>query len=591
MSTLKVVGLQNPASGTVNGTLNADGTTTFNGVVTFATGQTFPSASSTLPPASPTQGSTWYDTATTPAVLKVWNGSAWVPVSSSPSGTSAPSNPSSGTTWYDTSVTPPQMKVWNGSAWVPMPATATSTAPTSPTTGQQWTDTSQNPPVLKLWNGSAWVPATVALGTSAPTGTLTTGQLWSDTSTTPATLKAWNGSAWVAVQASGSGGIPSSLLTAKGSIISASAANTPVELATGTNGQVLTVDTTTASGLKWAAAGGTGTVTSVTGTAPIAVATGTTTPVISITQGTARQLLQTNAGATGVEFASNIDVPGTLDVTGVATFDNIISAPLGSAAAPSVTFTGDINTGLFSPGADQLGLTTAGTQRITVGATGDVTVTGGNLTLNTQGDLRFADSDSSNYVAFQAPATVAANVTWTLPAADGTSGQVLSTDGTGTLNWATAGGITEADLWEVTGSMSGGTLTVLTGARSTNAGFALLGTGMSYSAGVFTFPSTGTWQVVIATTFGANATNIKNAVFNIQYSSDNGGTWTSLATQSSYLYNYSAGNQTTGSVNPMTLLTITNTAQQKIRYVMSSPTHGDTVQYAPTIITFTKLAS
>lgn len=65
---------------------------------------------------------------------------------------------------------------------------------------------------------------------------------------------------------------------------------------------------------------------------------------------------------------------------------------------------------------------------------------GADMTLNAQSDLRFADSDSSNWVAFQAPATVSSNVTWTLPSADGSSGQVLSTNGTGTLSWATAGG-------------------------------------------------------------------------------------------------------------------------------------------------------
>lgn len=60
----------------------------------------------------------------------------------------------------------------------------------------------------------------------------------------------------------------------------------------------------------------------------------------------------------------------------------------------------------------------------------------GNITLNAQGDLRFADSDSSNWVAFQAPATIASNVTWTLPSADGTSNQVIVTNGSGTLSWA-----------------------------------------------------------------------------------------------------------------------------------------------------------
>jgi hypothetical protein len=64
----------------------------------------------------------------------------------------------------------------------------------------------------------------------------------------------------------------------------------------------------------------------------------------------------------------------------------------------------------------------------------------GNMQLNAQSDLRFADADSSNWVAFQAPTTVATNVTWTLPAIDGTGGQVLSTNGGGTLSWATVGG-------------------------------------------------------------------------------------------------------------------------------------------------------
>jgi hypothetical protein len=81
-------------------------------------------------------------------------------------------------------------------------------------------------------------------------------------------------------------------------------------------------------------------------------------------------------------------------------------------------------------------LSTAADQDITFspGGTG-IVVSTANVQLNAQTDLRFADSDSSNWVAFQAPATVAANVTWTLPAADGTSGQVLTTNASGTLSW------------------------------------------------------------------------------------------------------------------------------------------------------------
>jgi hypothetical protein len=62
------------------------------------------------------------------------------------------------------------------------------------------------------------------------------------------------------------------------------------------------------------------------------------------------------------------------------------------------------------------------------------------VVVSAEGGVRFPDADASNYVAFQAPTTVSSNITWTLPAADGTSGQVLSTNGTGTLSWSAGGG-------------------------------------------------------------------------------------------------------------------------------------------------------
>ena len=69
------------------------------------------------------------------------------------------------------------------------------------------------------------------------------------------------------------------------------------------------------------------------------------------------------------------------------------------------------------------------------------TFDGSNVQIGSQGDLRLGDSDNSNWVALQAPATVASNVTWTLPNADGTSGQVLSTNGSGTLSWTAASSV------------------------------------------------------------------------------------------------------------------------------------------------------
>jgi hypothetical protein len=72
------------------------------------------------------------------------------------------------------------------------------------------------------------------------------------------------------------------------------------------------------------------------------------------------------------------------------------------------------------------------------------------------GDLRLKDADGSHYVGFASPSTVASNKVWTLPAADGSANQVLRTNGSGILSWATDSTVTE------------GTAVLSTGESSTN---------------------------------------------------------------------------------------------------------------------------
>jgi len=83
-------------------------------------------------------------------------------------------------------------------------------------------------------------------------------------------------------------------------------------------------------------------------------------------------------------------------------------------------------------------MTAAADQNITISPIGNAAVVmTNNVQLDAQNDLRFADADSSNWVAFQGAASIGSNVTWTLPSTDGSSNQILTTNGAGTLTWTT----------------------------------------------------------------------------------------------------------------------------------------------------------
>ena len=105
----------------------------------------------------------------------------------------------------------------------------------------------------------------------------------------------------------------------------------------------------------------------------------------------------------------------------------VTNGTVGSAGLGNFTVSG---TTLVGPSNSDITLDPVGTGVLKVA---------GDAQLNAQGDLRFGDADSSNWVAFQGASTISSNVTWTLPATDGTNGQALTTNGSGTLSWATAG--------------------------------------------------------------------------------------------------------------------------------------------------------
>jgi trimeric autotransporter adhesin len=122
------------------------------------------------------------------------------------------------------------------------------------------------------------------------------------------------------------------------------------------------------------------------------------------------------------------------------------------------------------------------------------------LVTGNQGDLRFNDADSSNFVAFQAPATVSSNITWTLPAEDASvSGYALVSDGSSTLSWAAAGATITQD--EATNTNFN-----LYFAAATSGAL----TSVNYDSGVHYNPSTG--ALTSATFAGAVTGNVTGDV-------------------------------------------------------------------------------
>jgi hypothetical protein len=152
--------------------------------------------------------------------------------------------------------------------------------------------------------------------------------------------------------------------------------------------------------------------------------------------------------ALGTTNQINVEAAGQALSFSLAT--NVISsgtASFSQVVADEVTIYGN-NVATNSSNADLI-FVPNGTGKVKTDA---ATELGGSLTLMESGvhlgsgELRFADYDSSRYVAFKAANTIATNITWVLPSADASvSGYALVSDAAGTLSWAAAGATVTQD--------------------------------------------------------------------------------------------------------------------------------------------------
>ena len=172
---------------------------------------------------------------------------------------------------------------------------------------------------------------------------------------------------------------------------------------------------------------------------------------------------------------------------------------------------------------------------------------------------------------------------------------LLSSDCSSKFTSTLGCGITEVDVWMVTADMSDGTnadITTNLARASTQVGNGLgyLGTGMTESSGIFSFPSTGIWRVDV--NLQANVAAGDNAALRVNVTTDNS-TYNGLvfANVSNKAASGTQADIDTGNVSA--ILDVTDTSNVKVKFTTTGFGSGTSIQgstaHLQTYFMFTRL--
>ena len=189
------------------------------------------------------------------------------------------------------------------------------------------------------------------------------------------------------------------------------------------------------------------------------------------------------------------------------------------------------------------------------------------------------NGSTAGSVALDAPAqtTSSADITFKLPVADGSAGQVLKTDGSGNLSWVTlpSSGLSMIDTYNLSSSQSlsgGGWNYLKTNFSRVNGAYGTmnvtgLGTGLSVdnsgSASVFSFPSTGYYELSFTAVVGANTSSSHDYIYSAIHTATDGSTFDN--TIQSIAFIYSSSNTVYETQITKAIIDVTNTSNDKFK--------------------------
>ena len=178
-----------------------------------------------------------------------------------------------------------------------------------------------------------------------------------------------------------------------------------------------------------------------------------------------------------------------------------------------------------------------------------------NLIIDNQKEIRFRETtaNGTNYVALKAPASVSADLTFTLPATDGTNGQVLITNGSGVLSFTTLSADGTAD-WDTSVKTTGFTATANKGyfCNTTSAGFTVtLPATPSAGDEIIVLDYAGTFDNN-ALTISPNGGKIEGATSNLQLTGEREGVRLVYIDSTQGWLAYSGINEGTDALSPVT---------------------------------------